>query len=78
MFLLPLLMAGALGYTIWSNNQPKKPALTPEIPSPANAQVIESEQAIRKRLSQTGRGTTIFTGGLFDNPTSRKERLIPV
>ncbi len=79
MFLLPIMLALGTAFKLKTSQAAAPPTPTPPaVPTPTKPQVLESEAAIRKRLSQTGRGTTIFTGGLFDNPTSRKERLIPV
>ena len=79
MLLFPMLlsMGLGLGLTYWKQkNKPAQPS-TPSLPSATTPQVIESADTIRKRLAQTGRGTTIFTGGLFDHPAGRKEKLIP-
>lgn len=79
MILLPMLLSMGLGLgLVYQARKNKPPApTTPALPSATTPQVIESADTIRKRLAQTGRGSTIFTGGLFDNPSSRKERLIP-
>jgi len=73
---IPLLL-GMAAMALSKAKTPKAPT-TVSIPSPASSQVLQSEDALRKRIAKTGRNSTIFTGGLLDNPSVRKEKLIPV
>lgn len=50
---------------------------TPPLPTRTHTRILESEEILRKRMANTGRRTTIFTGGLFDDPIGKKARLIP-
>ena len=67
MFMLPALLTMGLGMAATYMSKQQKAPGPPKLPGPTDAEVLASDQRIRRRLGSTGRPSNMISGGLADS-----------
>jgi len=66
MMFLPALLTMGLGMAAKYMSKPQQSPALPKLPGPTDAEVLASDQRIRRRLGSTGRPSNMISGGLAD------------